>query len=88
MYRFCRLIRNFSIIISPVMKSTQKIIPLKWFLRAEAAVTQLKTISTSSPILVYPNTDLSFVVEVDALDSCFTLVKFLFPDVILQKKKQ
>ena len=64
-----RLIRNYSIIASPVTKLTSVKTTFLWTPEADLAFQQLKDRFTSSPILTQPNTHLQFILEVDASDS-------------------
>ncbi|XP_075473251.1 uncharacterized protein LOC142504012 [Ascaphus truei] len=64
-----RFIKNFSGIIAPITQLTQKEFPFKWSPEADAAFEQLKSLFTSAPILIHPNPELPFILEVDASDS-------------------
>lgn len=62
-----RFIRDYSSIASPLtslLKKGPK--TLQWNADAAAAIERLKTAFTSAPILVHPNPEIPFVVEVDA----------------------
>ncbi len=62
-----RFIRNFSAIAEPLTAFTKKTSsPFKWTERASHAFNRLKQLFTSTPILTLPDTELPFVVEVDA----------------------
>ncbi|KAK7925711.1 hypothetical protein WMY93_008021 [Mugilogobius chulae] len=64
-----RFIRNFSRVAAPLTALTSTSHPFVWTQEAEAAFKELKLRFTSAPVLVQPNPDLQFVVEVDASDS-------------------
>ena len=64
-----RFIRNFSSIVSPLTKLTSIKIPFHWSTEAEAAFQTLKYRFSSAPILIMPDPEKQFVVEVDASDT-------------------
>ena len=55
--------------IAPITQLTKTGVPFVWSSNAQAAFDKLKTLFTSAPVLVHPNPELPFVVEVDASDS-------------------
>lgn len=69
---YWRFIRNYSIIASPITSllkgSPQK---LQWTTQAEDAFNNLNMAFTTATILQHPNSELPFVVEVDASDYGF-----------------
>ena len=64
-----KFIRNFSKVIAPITQLTKKGVPFVWSSEAQAAFGKLKTLFTSAPVLVHPNPELPFIVEVDASNS-------------------
>ncbi|KAK3571601.1 hypothetical protein QTP86_015335 [Hemibagrus guttatus] len=65
-----RFIRNYSSVAGPLTSLLKgKPRGLAWMDRAQAAYQQLKECFTTAPILRHPDSDLSFVVEVDASSS-------------------
>uniref|UniRef100_A0A8C5N9Y2 Gypsy retrotransposon integrase-like protein 1 n=1 Tax=Gouania willdenowi TaxID=441366 RepID=A0A8C5N9Y2_GOUWI len=64
-----RFIRNYSSIAVPLMALTSTLIPFCWTSEAEAAFKELKCRFTSAPVLVQPDSDRQFIVEVDASDT-------------------
>ncbi|CAN2390671.1 K02A2.6-like, partial [Pristimantis euphronides] len=63
-----RFIRNFSEVVSPITQLTQKKKAFSWSPQAQDAFALLKSRFTSAPILVHPNPELAFSIEVDASD--------------------
>lgn len=64
-----KFIRDFSKVVAPITQLTKKGQLFTWSPEAQAAFSKLKTLFTSAPILVHPDPELPFVVEVDASDS-------------------
>ena len=64
-----KFIRNFSKIITPITQLTKKTVPFSWTPEAQEAFIKLKSLFTSAPILIHPNPELPFTVEVDASDT-------------------
>lgn len=64
-----RFIRNYSRIAAPLTALTSTSIPFAWTPEAESAFRELKHRFTTAPVLIQPNRDLQFIVEVDASDS-------------------
>ncbi|XP_057692820.1 uncharacterized protein LOC130916258 [Corythoichthys intestinalis] len=64
-----RFIRNYSMRAEPLTRLTSNKRPFTWSSVAEAAFVGLKRAFTSSPVLVHADSDLPFVVEVDASSS-------------------
>ena len=62
-------IRNYSQVAAPLTCLTSTKLPFQWSSEAEAAFATLKNRFTSAPILVQPDPDRKFVVEVDGSDS-------------------
>ena len=69
-----RFIRNFSRVIKPITQLTKKSTHFTWTPEAQDAFCQLKTLFTSAPILIHPDPELPFTVEVDASDSAIGAV--------------
>lgn len=63
-----RFIRNFSRLAAPLTALTSTSIPFEWTTEAELAFKELKHRFTSAPVLIQPNPELQFIVEVDASD--------------------
>ncbi|XP_069599266.1 uncharacterized protein [Ranitomeya imitator] len=61
-------IRNFSEVVSPITQLTRKRSTFSWTPQAQEAFSHLKSKFTTAPILVHPNPELAFIVEVDASD--------------------
>ncbi|XP_075454115.1 uncharacterized protein LOC142493625 [Ascaphus truei] len=67
---FRKFIRDFSRIVAPITALTKKgADPSVWSPEANTAFNTLKEAFVSAPVLHHPNTDLPFVLEVDASDS-------------------
>ena len=64
-----RFIRNFSSIVSPLTKLTSIKKPFQWSAEAESAFQTLKDRFSTAPILIMPDPEKQFVVEVDASDT-------------------
>nr|XP_061790648.1 uncharacterized protein LOC133580375 [Nerophis lumbriciformis] len=64
-----RFIRNYSMRAEPLTRLTSNKRPFVWSSVAEAAFVSLKRAFTNSPVLVHADSDLPFVVEVDASSS-------------------
>ena len=64
-----RFIRNFSSIVSPLTRLTSIKRPFHWSTEAESAFQTLKDRFSSAPILIMPDPEKQFVVEVDASDT-------------------
>ena len=64
-----RFIRDFSKVAAPLHALTSTLHPFKWTPEADVAFKALKATFTTAPVLVHPNPDEPFVVEVDASDS-------------------
>lgn len=66
---FCRrFIKNYSRKAAPLTKLTSSKTGFRWSEEAETDFRELK-LFTCPPVLIHPNPGLSFVVEIDALDS-------------------
>lgn len=63
-----RFIRNYSQVAAPLTRLTSTKISFKWTEEAEEAFKELKNRFTSAPILVHPDPNRQFIVEVDASD--------------------
>lgn len=63
-----RFIRSYSSVAAPLTALTSSKVPFSWPAAAEEAFCKLKKAFTSAPILVTPDPQLQFVVEVDASD--------------------
>lgn len=63
-----RFIRNYSSVAAPLTALTSSKVPFQWSPPAAAAFKILKDRFTSSPILLMPDSERQFVVEVDASD--------------------
>ncbi|XP_063775456.1 uncharacterized protein LOC134910995 [Pseudophryne corroboree] len=62
-----RFIHAFSNLVAPIVALTRKEAdPSNWLPQAESAFQALKQAFVSAPVLRHPNSDLPFVVEVDA----------------------
>ena len=64
-----RFIRNYSRIAAPLTALTSTSTPFSWTPEAEAAFQKLKGFFVSAPVLIQPDPELQFVVEVDASDT-------------------
>ena len=60
-----RFIRGFSSTVQPLTALTSTKLPFLWTAEAEAAFTTLKTRFSTAPILIVPNPELQFILEVD-----------------------
>ncbi len=63
-----RFIRNFSKVAAPLTFLTSSKTRFAWFEAAQGAFDQLKGLFTSAPILITPDPEKQFIVEVDASD--------------------
>lgn len=63
-----RFIRNFSQVAAPLTALTSVKSRFSWTEATQAAFDRLKTLFTTAPILINPNTERQFIVEVDASD--------------------
>lgn len=63
-----RFIKNFSRLASPITKLTSVKCSFEWSPAAQGAFVELKTMFSSAPVLVHPDPNLQFVVEVDDSD--------------------
>lgn len=61
-----RFIRNYSTLAAPLTALTSSSVKFSWSTKAEEAFLNLKQRFTSAPILIQPDPDLQFIVEVDA----------------------
>ena len=66
---YCRFICNYSQVAAPLTRLTSTKLLLLWSPKAEVAFTTLKNRFTSVSILIQPDPERQFVVEVDASDS-------------------
>ena len=64
-----RFIRDYSRVATPLTSLTSVKVPFLWSPAAEAAFTKLKILFSSAPVLVHPDPNSQFIVEVDASDS-------------------
>ena len=64
-----KFIRNYSSIASPLCALTSPKVPFVWTPVADKAFVSLKTAFSEAPVLVYPDAERPFIVEVDASDS-------------------
>ena len=64
-----RFIRSYSNIAAPLTALTSTSLPFRWSSTAETAFNHLKHRFVSAPVLSHPDTNLQFVVEVDASDT-------------------
>jgi len=62
-------IRNFSKVAAPLTRLTSVNIKFFWTPEANKAFLRLKALFTSAPILIQPDPDKQFIVEVDASDT-------------------
>ena len=62
-------IKNYSRIAAPLTKLTSVKLGFVWSPAAQAAFDKLKVLFSSAPVLIHPDPELQFVVEVDASDS-------------------
>jgi hypothetical protein len=65
---YCRFIKGYSKITTPLTTLTCKDKPLSWNPMAQAAFDTLKMAFTSAPILIHPDPAKPFIVETDASD--------------------
>uniref|UniRef100_A0A674PJ94 Uncharacterized protein n=1 Tax=Takifugu rubripes TaxID=31033 RepID=A0A674PJ94_TAKRU len=63
-----RFIRGYSTVAAPLTSLTSSKVPFRWSQAAEEAFQNLKARFTSAPILLVPDPERHFVVEVDASD--------------------
>ena len=61
-----KFIQDFSVIASPLHRLTQQDVRFKWTSACEEAFLKLKSALTSSPVLVFPDFSLEFIVDTDA----------------------
>jgi len=64
-----RFIRDFSKVAAPLTQLTSTSRPFIWSTEAAQAFLRLKTLFTSAPVLIHPDTTKQFIVEVDASDN-------------------
>ena len=64
-----RFIRGFSSTVQPLTALTSTEVPFRWTPEADTAFTALKTRFSTTPILIMPNPEEQFVLEVDASDT-------------------
>ncbi len=64
-----RFIRNYSKVAAPLTKLTSVKLPFHWSQDAEIAFQLLKKLFTQAPVLLHPDPQKQFVVEVDASES-------------------
>ena len=64
-----RFIRGFSSTVQPLTALTSTKVPFRWSPEAEAAFAALKVQFSTAPILVMPNPEEQFILEVDASDT-------------------
>ncbi len=64
-----RFIRNYSRIAAPLTQLTSSKVSYTWSEAANTAFEHLKTMFTNTPVLIHPDPEQQFVVEVDASDS-------------------
>ena len=63
------VVRSYSSIAAPLTALTSTSLPFRWSSTAETAFNDLKHWFVSAPVLSHPDTNLQFVVEVDASDT-------------------
>ena len=63
-----RFIKNYSRIAAPLTQLTSIKLPFAWSPAAESSFGKLKDLFSSAPVLIHPDPELQFVVEVDASD--------------------
>ena len=61
-------IRGFSRVAAPLTALTSTLRPFSWTEEAESTFVALKTLLTTAPVLIFPDPDRQFIVEVDASD--------------------
>jgi len=66
---YCRFICNYCTVASPLTKLISVKTTFNWTPEATQAFQQLKDRFTTVPILIQPNPNQQFILEVDALDS-------------------
>ena len=83
-----RFIKNYSLISAP-LTSSLKNRPKSLSLNPTAiqAFHRLKEVFTTAPILIHPNPELPFIVEVDASSTGVGAVQTLFPDSIIHLQR-
>lgn len=64
-----RFIKNYIRLAAPLTKLTSVKQAFVWSPAAQSAFDNLKQLFSSAPVLIHPNPELQFVVEVDASDS-------------------
>ena len=64
-----RFIRGFSSTVRPLTALTSTKVSFLWSPEAELAFTELKTQLSTAPILIMPNSEEQFIVEVDTSDT-------------------
>ncbi|KAL5010990.1 hypothetical protein ScPMuIL_013295, partial [Solemya velum] len=63
-----RFVKDFSIIANPLTSLTRKDVKFEWSVACQESFKILKERLTSSPILVYPEFSLPFIIDTDASD--------------------
>ena len=63
-----RFILGFSRVAAPLSVLTSTLHPFSWSPEAEAAFSELKTLFTMAPVLIFPDPGRQFIIEVDASD--------------------
>ena len=82
---YCWFIRGFSSTVQPLTALTSTKVPFRWTPEADTAFMTLKTRFSTAPILVMPNPEEQFVLEVDASDtSAGAVLSQWDPDVKVQ----
>ena len=66
---YLRFIRGFSSTVQPLTALTSTKVLFRWTPEADTAFTALKTRFSTAPILVMPNPEVQFILEVDASDT-------------------
>lgn len=64
-----KFIRNFARVSAPLTNLTKKDVPFKWDQTAQNAMDVLKDCLVTAPILSYPDTTCSFILDCDASDT-------------------
>ena len=64
-----RFIRGFSRVAAPLSALTSTTIPFFWTPEAEESFGTLKGLFTTAPVLIFPDPDHQFIVEVDTSDT-------------------
>ena len=63
-----RFVKNYSMIVNPLTRLTSPKEPYVWSEETERAFSEIKTALTTAPVLVHPDINKPFIVEVDASD--------------------